>query len=170
MAAAPVAVPGGRRPAGSVHDPGDAQPPLAVLVGGDLLPGRDEEWICHVREQLRQLRLHALESLSARLTRLGRCALALEAALTCASIESLRESAQCAVVAVHLAENNVVEGVRHYWSFRRLLHEELGLEPSARFADTLPYTARRGVRVPPPTARVPDRHDRPDDDAGPRRR
>ncbi|MEU9450364.1 BTAD domain-containing putative transcriptional regulator [Streptomyces sp. NPDC048277] len=125
---------------GPAPDPGDP-PPLGVLVGGELLPGWDEEWICFERERLRQLRLHALESLSARLTRRGCHALALEAALTCVAIEPLRESAHCAVVAVHLAENNVVEAIRHYESFRRLLHEEVGLTPSARLTDLFPHPA-----------------------------
>ncbi|MFG3295920.1 BTAD domain-containing putative transcriptional regulator [Streptomyces sp. NPDC048179] len=123
--------------------PDHAPPPLAVLESGELLPGWDEEWIGPERERLRQLRLHALESLSVRLTVRGCHALALEAALRCVAIEPLRESAHCAVVAVHLAEHNVVEAVRHYEAFRRLLREELGLEPSARMSGMFPRELTR---------------------------
>ncbi|MFG2966661.1 BTAD domain-containing putative transcriptional regulator [Streptomyces sp. NPDC048288] len=125
------------------HGPDHTPPPLAVLESGELLPGWDEEWIGPERERLRQLRLHALESLSVRLTVRGCHALALEAALRCVAIEPLRESAHCAVVAVHLAEHNVVEAVRHYEAFRRLLREELGLEPSARMSGMFPRELTR---------------------------
>ncbi|MFD4511088.1 BTAD domain-containing putative transcriptional regulator [Streptomyces sp. NPDC058457] len=127
---------------GSLPSPGDTPPPLVLLESGELLPGWDEEWIHPERERLRQLRLHALESLSVRLTVRGRYALALEAALRCVAIEPLRESAHCAVVAVHLAENNIVEAIRHYEAFRRLLDEELGIEPSARLAGMFPYQVK----------------------------
>ncbi|MER5427942.1 BTAD domain-containing putative transcriptional regulator [Streptomyces sp. NPDC002588] len=134
--------------ANSDHAPGDELPLPVVLDGGELLPGWDEEWVLYERERLRQLRLHALESLSALLTGHGRYALALEAALMCVTIEPLRESAHRAVAAVHLAENNMVEVVRRYEAFRMLIHEELGLEPSARFTAMLP---RRANTVSPRT-------------------
>ncbi|MFJ9559559.1 BTAD domain-containing putative transcriptional regulator [Streptomyces fuscichromogenes] len=126
------------RVTGTGHDPDDAPPPPDLLAAGELLPGWDEEWIFFERERLRQLGLHALESLSALLTRRGCYALALEAALRCIAIEPLRESAHCALVAVHLAEHNVAEAIRHYEAFRRLLRAELGLEPSARFTAMFP--------------------------------
>ncbi|MDX3453378.1 BTAD domain-containing putative transcriptional regulator [Streptomyces sp. ME02-8801-2C] len=128
--------------ANSDHAPGDDLPLPVVLDGGELLCGWDEEWVLFERERLRQLRLHALESLSALLTEHGRYALALEAALMCVTVEPLRESAHRAVAAVHLAENNMVEVVRRYETFRMLINEELGLEPSARFAGMLPRRGR----------------------------
>ncbi|MFI5529914.1 BTAD domain-containing putative transcriptional regulator [Kitasatospora sp. NPDC051853] len=109
-----------------------------VLSAGELLPDWDEEWVVFERERLRQLRLHALESLSGRLARHGQYALALDAALTGVRIEPLRESAHRAVVAVHLAEHNLVEAVRHYHAYRRLARIELGLEPSPIFTTMLP--------------------------------
>ncbi|MEV7323513.1 BTAD domain-containing putative transcriptional regulator [Streptomyces sp. NPDC093970] len=131
---------------GSSRACADAPAPLVLLESGELLPGWDEEWIRPERERLRQLRLHALESLSVRLTVRGCYALALEAALRCVAIEPLRESAHCAVLAVHLAEHNVVEAIRHYEAFRRLLREELGIEPSARLAGMVPCPVGGGVR------------------------
>ncbi|WP_405864102.1 BTAD domain-containing putative transcriptional regulator [Streptomyces sp. NBC_00005] len=107
---------------------------LGRLRGGELLPGWDEDWVMFERERLRQLRLHALDTLAARLVAQGRHALALEAALESIRIEPLRESAHRAVVSVHLAERNAAEAVRHFEEFRRLVHKELGVRPSARFA------------------------------------
>ncbi|MGW3408451.1 AfsR/SARP family transcriptional regulator [Streptomyces sp. NPDC000888] len=112
-----------------------------LLFAGDLLPGWDDDWILFERERLRQLRLHALDALAHHLITHGRHALALDAALESVRLEPLRESAHRAVVAVHLAENNVLEAIRHYRTFRTLLHEELGLAPSPDFASMLPACA-----------------------------
>jgi DNA-binding SARP family transcriptional activator len=122
----------------------DCGPPLngtappAVLTGEDLLPGWDEDWVLLERERLRQLRLHALDALAESLIRQGKPALALEAAWASVRTEPLRESAHRAVVAAHLAEGNLAEAVRHYRAFRRLLREELGVEPSPGFARMVP--------------------------------
>ncbi|WP_369148420.1 BTAD domain-containing putative transcriptional regulator [Streptomyces sp. R44] len=132
---------------------------LGLLAAGDLLPGWDEEWVVVERERLRQLRLHALEALSARLSRDGRHALALDAALICVGIDPLRESAHRAVVAVHLAEHNTAEAVRHYETFRALVREELSIEPSPQFTAMLPPSVlRRPPRLvrPSPPPPLPD--------------
>ncbi|MEU4998589.1 BTAD domain-containing putative transcriptional regulator [Streptomyces sp. NPDC021622] len=106
----------------------------ASLLGmGELLPGWYQEWVVFERERLHQLRLHALEALSARLVAQEQYAPALEAALESTRIDPLRESAHRAVVSVHLAENNLAEAVRHFKAFRGLLRTELGIEPSAQF-------------------------------------
>ncbi|MFB0617929.1 BTAD domain-containing putative transcriptional regulator [Streptomyces sp. AGS-58] len=120
-----------------------AQLPRELLRGEDLLPGWDEEWVLLERERLRQLRLHALDALAEALVGEGRPALALEAAWESVRTEPLRESAHRAAVSAHLAEGNLVEAVRHYRSFQRLLREELGVEPSPRFTRLL---ARHGWR------------------------
>lgn len=117
-------------------------PPPDLLFAGDLLPGWDEAWVLFERERLRQLRLHALDALSRRLLDEGHHALALEAALESVRIEPLRESAHRAVVAVHLAEHNVLEAIRHYLVFRDLLDVELSVEPSARFVAMFPTAAQ----------------------------
>ncbi|MFE6160568.1 BTAD domain-containing putative transcriptional regulator [Streptomyces sp. NPDC056486] len=106
----------------------------ASLMGmGELLPGWYQDWVVFERERLHQLRLHALEALSARLVVREQYAPALEAALECTRIDPLRESAHRAVVTVHLAENNLAEAMRHFKAFRGLLRTELGIEPSEQF-------------------------------------
>ncbi len=131
--AGPLSGPG-RRPAAA--EPSDADRDL--LFAGELLPGWDDDWILFERERLRQLRLHALEALAHRLTAEGRYALALEAALESVRTEPLRESAHRAVTAVHLAEHNVQEAVRHYQAFHDLVQDELGIGPSPAFTSMLP--------------------------------
>jgi DNA-binding SARP family transcriptional activator len=113
-----------------------------VLVGGDLLPGWYQDWVLLERERLRQIRLHALEVLAQRLIAQHSYAEALEAAMECVCVEPLRESAHRAVVSVHLAQQNVLEALRHYDFFRVLIGNELGMEPSAQFTAMLPKQVR----------------------------
>jgi DNA-binding SARP family transcriptional activator len=112
-----------------------------VLEAGDLLPGWYDDWVLLERERLRQVRLHALEVLAARFTESRQFGPALDVALETVRVDPLRESAHRAVVAVHLAENNVAEAVRHYRTFRALLLGELGIEPSPEFKAMLPGQA-----------------------------
>ncbi|MFC9681484.1 BTAD domain-containing putative transcriptional regulator [Streptomyces sp. NPDC056948] len=106
---------------------------MGLLDRGDLLPDWDEDWVVLEREWLRRLRLQALDTLAERLTRQGRPALALEAALASIRVEPLREDPHRAVISAHLAEGNVIEALRHYEAFRHLLRTELGTEPSRQF-------------------------------------
>jgi len=76
--------------------------------------------------------LHALDTLCERLTTGGRLEEALEAGLCAVAAEPLRESAHRAVVRVHLEEGNTAEAIRQYRLCRRLLKEQLGVEPSPR--------------------------------------
>jgi DNA-binding SARP family transcriptional activator len=108
---------------------------LHVCAPSDLLPGWYEEWVLVERERIRQLRLHALETLCERLAERGRFGPAVEAGLCAVHEEPLRESAQRALIRAHLAEGNACEAIRQYRGYRQLLDDELGLKPSAELAD-----------------------------------
>ena len=97
----------------------------------ELLPGWDESWLLLAREQLRQLRLHALEVEAHRLADRGRYPEAIDVMLAVIAEEPLRESAQAALIAAHLAEGNVFEARRQFEMFAKLLWIELGVRPSA---------------------------------------
>jgi DNA-binding SARP family transcriptional activator len=109
-----------------------------ILRQEKLLPGWHDDWVHVERERLRQLQLHALEAFAAQLSRQQRHAAALEAALLAVRLEPLRESAHRTVLAVHLAEGDWVAGIRHFESFRALLHRGLGIEPSERMRAMVP--------------------------------
>jgi DNA-binding SARP family transcriptional activator len=100
----------------------------------NLLPGWDEDWLLLERERVRQLHLHALEALAHRLRARGRYAEAVNAALAAITAEPLRESAQSALISVHLAEGNVTEAYRQYDIYSALLWAELRITPSAALA------------------------------------
>jgi SARP family transcriptional regulator, regulator of embCAB operon len=96
----------------------------------ELLPGWDEDWVAGEAEGWRQLRLHALERLAARLTAERCYGLAMLAALAAVRAEPLRESARTTLIDVHLAEGNRSEAMLEFRRYRTLLHTELGVEPS----------------------------------------
>lgn len=119
--------------AGEVTGDGVLSLPLDLLEA-DLLPGWDEEWLLLDRERHRQLRIHALESLSETLTAKGQYARAIDAAYAAVRVEPLHESAHAALIAAHVAEGNRVEAVRQFQSYSLLLADEAGMTPSPRLA------------------------------------
>ena len=100
------------------------------LLDDDLLPTWDEQWLLIERERQRQLRMHALERLSASLVRAERYPQAISAALAAVRAEPLRESSQRALIAAHLADGNISEAMRQLEAYRALLRAELGIAPS----------------------------------------
>ena len=110
---------------------GDGALLMLRRAGKGLLPGWYDDWVVSERERLHHLRLHALEAAAARLTEMESYAVALDLALEAARADPFRESAQRAVIRVHLAEDNLSEVVQTYERFRSRLSLELGLRPSA---------------------------------------
>jgi DNA-binding SARP family transcriptional activator len=96
----------------------------------ELLPGWDEAWLLLAREQLRQLRLHALETSGRRLADQGRYPDAIDVMLMVVAEEPLRETAQSALIEAHLCEGNIVEARRQFDAFATLLWSDLGMRPS----------------------------------------
>ena len=96
------------------------------------------------RERIRQLRLHALETLGQRLIDQGRPAQAIEVGLAAVAADPLRESAHRVIVSAHLAEGNRSEALRQYRTFERLLDEQLGVGPSDRMLTLIGSVRARG--------------------------
>jgi DNA-binding SARP family transcriptional activator len=122
--------------------PRGSSPVPALAAVFELLPGWYDDWVLFERERLRQLQLHALEVIAERLTAAHRYGEAIEAALAAVRLEPLRESATRALITAHLAENNVVEAVRRFESFRQGLTSELGVQPTSE----LEQLVRSGLR------------------------
>jgi DNA-binding SARP family transcriptional activator len=96
----------------------------------DLLPDWYDDWLVDEREGVRQLRLHALEVLTERLSTSGRHVEAIQAALAAVRLEPLRETAHAALIRAHLAEGNRSEALRQFSRCRDALAAELAVEPS----------------------------------------
>lgn len=123
-------------------------------LAADLLPDwYDDDWVLVEREQFHQLRLHALEAMCVRLTSVGRYGEAVDAGLAAVRAEPLRESAHLALVKAHLAAGNRWDAIRQYHECRRVLLDELGLQPSDALRDLLPVQPDRGSGHP---ARLPE--------------
>ena len=125
---------------GSVPD--DAIQLERLAFGGELLSDWYEDWILVEREHFRQIRLQALEHIAAELARLGRFGRAIEVALAAVATEPLRESAHRALISIHMAQGNRNEAVRQYCSYRRLMQDELGIEPSSQIDDLMQGISR----------------------------
>lgn len=115
---------------GNGNGASDQLPTPLLSAHGELLPGWYEDWVLFERERLRQLQMHALEAAATQLTATGRYAEAIEAALAAVRLEPLWEAATRALIVAHLAENNVVEALRCFESFRDNLAAELGVRPT----------------------------------------
>jgi SARP family transcriptional regulator, regulator of embCAB operon len=112
--------------------PADRRGDTAALLSLELLPGWYDDWVLIEAEAWRQLRLHALEALSVRLTKTGCHAAAILAALAAVSADPLRESARSVLIRGYLAEGNRSDALREFARYRRLLRGSLGVEPSPR--------------------------------------
>ncbi|MEV6824470.1 bacterial transcriptional activator domain-containing protein [Amycolatopsis sp. NPDC051102] len=108
-------------------------------LSADLLPEWSEsEWVLIEQEQYHQLRLHALEAMTARLTTAGRHGEAVAAGLAAVRAEPLRESAHSVLIKAHLAAGNRGAALGQYDVCRRALADELGLAPSDTLTELLP--------------------------------
>ncbi len=113
-------------------------------LSADLHPEwSDHEWVLLEQEQYHQLRLYALEAMARRLTALGRHGEAVAAGLAAVQAEPLRESAHRVLIDAHLAAGNRAEAQHQYDQCRRVLLDELGLEPPDTLRDLLTQTISR---------------------------
>jgi DNA-binding SARP family transcriptional activator len=109
--------------------------PNLNLLSGELLPDWYDDWVLLERERLRELCVRAIEELVEEMLEAGRAGEALAAALLAVRSDPLRDSAQRALIRVHLAEGNVADAVRGYNRYRTLLWAEMRLSPSAQMED-----------------------------------
>jgi DNA-binding SARP family transcriptional activator len=117
-----------RRLLGGRPTPADLAP-SAWRSTPDLLPGCTDEWLEPERDRLRLLTRAALRATSRYLTAQGRGADAVETALAAIALDPLDEDARHALVAAHLAEDNLVEAHRAITDYRTTTRRELGVDP-----------------------------------------
>jgi DNA-binding SARP family transcriptional activator len=145
-------------PTGAASRDADLSSLSVADLACDLLPGWYDDWVQDEREGLLRTRLYALENLARKLSASGRHADAIQAALAAIRLEPLRESAHQTLIELHLAEGNRSEAWRQFQRCRRLLWEELGVDPPESMRLLLEHAdlsrpavlaaAARGTRTP----------------------
>jgi DNA-binding SARP family transcriptional activator len=105
--------------------PVDDTPDISLLAA-DILPGWTASWIAVERERFRQLRLHAVEERSLRLSAAGLHDEAVALAESAVKAAPSRESARRALIEAHLAQGNIAAAVAQYDDYRELLRSSVG--------------------------------------------
>ena len=96
------------------------------LLAADILPGDPAPWLAVERERFRQIRLNAMEELSAALSLAGRHADAVAVAEDAVRTAPSRESARRALIEAHLAQGEIAEAVAQYDEYQDLLRSSVG--------------------------------------------
>lgn len=94
------------------------------------LPGESGRWVEQQRAELRNLLVRGLDCFSEILAWNGELALAVKAAQEAVALEPLREVGYQRLMRLHAAMSNRADALRTYEQCRRLLVEELGVDPS----------------------------------------
>ncbi|HEX2699188.1 MAG TPA: tetratricopeptide repeat protein [Acidimicrobiales bacterium] len=131
---------------------GQAAAGAAAIASRRFLPGASGSWVDRRQAELEDLRLQALEVVSDASAVAGDWAAALAAAEEAVTLEPFRESARLRVLAAHAGAGNRAEALRAYERARRLLAEELGMDPSPALQAA--YVALLGNEDPTPAGRV----------------
>lgn len=98
---------------------------------GDLLPGRDDEWVQAIRDRLRRRYLDALDRLITRLEAQGDLSGAVRYAERLLREEPLREETYRTLIRLHDARGDRARALRVYYGCAAALERELGVEPAA---------------------------------------
>jgi DNA-binding SARP family transcriptional activator len=116
----------------------DGVPDATALLRHDILPGWTASWLAVERERFRQIRLNALEELSAALSAAGRHAAAVELAEDAVHTAPSRESARRALIEAHLAHGEIAEAVAQYDAYQELLRSSVGASSAFGLEGLLP--------------------------------
>lgn len=114
---------------------GDLASTASATLSRDLLPDWYDDWIILESEDWRHLRASAGEALALRLLKAGRLAEAEGAARAVIRVDPLRETPRSALIRIHLADGNQSEALRVFESYRDVLRDALGLQPTPRLAN-----------------------------------
>jgi DNA-binding SARP family transcriptional activator len=137
---------------------GDLEPAPAAagtartLAGRPLLPGQEGAWVDRRRTAWHEVLVRALQVLVDANLADGQADLAVQPATELVGLEPFRESAYLRLLRAHAAAGNRGEALRVYDRCRRLLADELGVDPSpeleAVYLDLL-RAARAGLDASP---------------------
>lgn len=102
----------------------------AAVARRPLLPGEDATWVVEARTDLRRVLMRALAVLAEVWRLRGDHGLAVATARELVALDPFREASHRALMAAHAAEGDLAAAVRAHDACRRLLADELGIDPS----------------------------------------
>jgi WD40 repeat protein/DNA-binding SARP family transcriptional activator len=141
------------------------------VLARPLLSGAQSDWLESRRRELTLLLLRALELLARGRLELGQVTESLVAAEAALELDPYRESTYRTMMAAHEQAGNPAEGLVTYERCRRLLADELGVDPSsatrALQLELLGRTECRGAGTPTLLARPASTFVRPEPDTAP---
>lgn len=114
-------------------DPARAYGPSAVahhIARRPFLPGEEGRWVDHRREKLRSILVRALECRAEVYLWNREYPLAVEAARDAVALSPFRETGYRLLMRAHAAAGNGAEALWVYERCRKLISEELGVDPS----------------------------------------
>lgn len=127
----------------------------ASLARGEFMTGEDGRWVRTTRNELRAIRVRALDCLAATHFRCGDVLSALQCAGEIVALEPYRESAYVHLMRAHAAAGDRAEALRLYERCRLILSEELGVSPSPATESAYLDILRATAATTPPTVPVP---------------
>jgi pimeloyl-ACP methyl ester carboxylesterase/DNA-binding SARP family transcriptional activator len=125
------------------------------ILGRPFLPGERGAWVEAVRLDMRALYVRALEAGAGIRARAGNLAEAVGLAQEVIELEPFRETGYRRLMRLHLEAGERAEAVRTYEQCRRVLADELGVDPAPETHD-LYISALRGKQSTPPQAVTAD--------------
>jgi DNA-binding SARP family transcriptional activator len=101
-----------------------------AIASRPLLPGEEADWLEALRRRMADIRMRSLESLATIWIEQGDAALAARDAAEAIEIDPYRESAHRLLIRAYLAAGDRGAAARALDACRRVLAEDLGVEPS----------------------------------------
>lgn len=120
----------------------------AGIARRPVLPGEDLSWVASLRGRTRSLRVRALDVLAQVYLARGDHPLAVATARDLVDLEPYREAGYRHLMRAHLAAGDRGEAVRVHAELRRLLIEELGVDPAPDTARVFEQVLRAGSADP----------------------
>lgn len=99
------------------------------MYAGDLLDGLDDDWCVGERQRLSDLHVQVLDAVVKRLAASGLHLTALPYAKKWVAKDPLNEEAHRALIRLYANSGQVARAIRQFENCRRMLHDELGVEP-----------------------------------------
>lgn len=121
----------------------------AGIARRPLLPGEDLPWVAALRGRVRGLRVRAIDVLAEVYLARGDCPLAIAMATELVELEPYREAGYRQLMLAHLAAGDRGEAVRVHDRLRRLLADDLGIDPATATTTVLERVLRDGVESAP---------------------